>query len=86
MRGPYGTNEGDKWLGIGSPIQERLDAEEDDKPTDGQHRTPRRYLIHEMMVKGGELAECVYVTTNPELIAEATAGHEKWLAAQAVNN
>jgi hypothetical protein len=72
QRGPYGTNEGDKWLATGSEIQKRLDA-------DGNGHI----LIHEMLLKDGEVQEVVYVTANEELIAEATAGHEKWLAAKA---
>jgi hypothetical protein len=74
-RGTYGTREGDCWLGAGSPIQERLDAE-------GEGMV----LIHEMLVKDGELQECVYVTANPELIERARRGHERYLEAVAERN
>jgi len=72
-RGPYGTNEGDMWLSPGSEIQNRLDAE-------------GLVLINEMMVKDGELQECVYTTSNPEMIAEAREGHKRYVAAQASKN
>jgi len=74
-RGPYGTNEGDTWLATGSPVQDRLDA-------DGEGMV----LIHEMMVKDGKLQECMYVTANPEMIADAERGHELYLAEQAARN
>lgn len=74
-KGPYGTNEGDMWLAPGSPVQDRLDAE-------GKGHV----LVHEMMFKDGEVQECLYVTANPEMIAEATEGHAKWVAAQASKN
>ena len=77
-RGPYGTNEGDKWLAPGSDVQNRLDAE-------------NKVLIHEMMVKDGELQECMYVVDRAnadtaELLAEAEAGHPRYVAAQAAKN
>jgi hypothetical protein len=74
-RGEYGTREGDKWLAPGSDIQNRLDQE-------GKGLV----LIHEMMVKDGELQEVVYVTALPDLIEEATRGHERYVAAQAERN
>lgn len=70
-RGPYGTNEGDVWLG-GGDVQERLDQ-------DGKGLR----LIHEMLLRDGKLEECVYVTANPEMIAEAERGTELWVAARA---
>jgi hypothetical protein len=75
QRGPYGTNEGDMWLAPGSDVQDKLDA-----------KGEGLILIHEMMVKDGELQECLYVTANPEMIAEATEGHKLWVAAQAMAN
>ena len=75
IRGPYGTNEHDKWLAPGSDIQNMLDA-----------KGEGLVLIHEMLVKDGKLQECLYVTALPELIEEATEGHELWLAEQASRN
>lgn len=75
MAGPYGTNEGDCWLGIGSPVQEMLDESD-----------PGLILIHEMLVKDGELQEVIYVTKDEELIERATRGHEQYMAEQAVAN
>jgi hypothetical protein len=75
VRGPYGTNEGDKWLAPGSMVQNRLDKEGEGL-----------ILIHEMLVKEGELQECLYVTKDPEMIAEAEAGHERWMAQKASEN
>jgi hypothetical protein len=75
VRGPYGTNEGDMWLATGSPIQDRLDAEGEGL-----------IMIHEMMVKDGELQEGIYVTALPELIEQATEGHELYMAARAQAN
>ncbi len=72
--GPYGTNEGDKWLAVDSAVGQML------MERDGLT------LIHEMLVKDGVLGEHIYVTDNPELIAEATEGHEQWVAAQAARN
>lgn len=74
-RGPYGTNEGDKWLSPMSELQDKFDAEGDGL-----------VVIHEMMVKDGELQECLYVTKLPELIEEATAGHELYMARVAGEN
>jgi hypothetical protein len=74
-RGPYGTNEGDMWLSPGSEIQNRLDAE-----------GKGLIFVNEMMVKDGELQECVYVTANPEMIAEAQEGHERYMAERASKN
>jgi hypothetical protein len=71
LRGPYGTNEGDKWLATGSDVQNRLDA-------DGEGLV----LIHEVI--DGE--EKLYTTALPDLIAEATAGHREWEAEQAGRN
>jgi len=73
-RQPYGTREGDIWLGPGA-VQELLDAEGEGK-----------VLVHEMMVKDGVLDEFVYVTTDPELIERATHGHELWMAQVASEN
>lgn len=73
--GPYGTNEGDKWLGEGSLIQEKLDADSEGL-----------ILIHEMMVKDGRLQECLYVTANTEMIAEAREGHALYFAQKAREN
>lgn len=75
LRGPYGTNEGDKWLAPGSPVQDRLDA-------DGEGMV----LIHEMLVKEGVLQEVLYVTANPEMIAEAQEGHEFYMEQKASEN
>ena len=75
QRGEYGTREGDMWLAPGSPVQDRLDQE-------GKGHV----LIHEMMVKDGELQECLYVTANEEMIAEAKAGHERYIEARAARN
>jgi hypothetical protein len=74
-RAEYGTREGDKWLAPGSDIQNRLDQE-------GKGLV----LIHEMMVKDGELQEVVYVTALPDLIEEATKGHERYMEALAGRN
>jgi hypothetical protein len=71
VRGPYGTNEGDKWLAPGSEIQRRLDAQ-------GEGLV----LIHEII--DGE--EKLYTTALPDLIAEAQAGHREREAEQARNN
>ena len=71
VRGPYGTNEGDKWLAPGSDVQNRLDAE-------GEGLV----LIHEII--DGE--EKLYTTALPELIQEATEGHARWLAEQGRRN
>lgn len=71
-RGPYGSNEGDIWLG-GGEVGERV-AERG------------LTLIHEMLVKDGELQEVLYVTEDQELIARATEGTERWIAAQAAAN
>lgn len=70
-RQPYGTREGDKWLESGSPLQLRLIEE------DGGIR---RVVVHEMMVKDGELQECVYLVdmeNDPDnIIREAIRGEE----------
>jgi len=71
-RGPYGTNPGDQWLAPGSEIQNRLDA-------DGEGLV----LVHWINDDG---EEAVYTTKNPEMIAEAQAGHEQWMAEQARRN
>jgi hypothetical protein len=70
--GPYGTNPGDQWLAPGSDIQNSLDAEGNGL-----------VLVH-WINDGGE--ETVYVTDNPEMIAEAEQGHERWVAEQAARN
>jgi hypothetical protein len=75
QRAEYGTREGDMWLAPGSPIQDRLDQE-------GKGHV----LIHEMMVKDGELQEVIYVTALPELIEQATQGHERYVEALAERN
>jgi hypothetical protein len=67
--------EGEKWLAPDSEIQKRLDA-------DGEGMV----LIHEALRRGGELQEVIYVTDDPDLIREATAGHEQWVARQASRN
>lgn len=74
-RGPYGTNEGDKWLSPRSPIQDMLDEKD-----------PGKILVNEMLVKDGELQEVVYATDDEELIAEAQAGHERYIAERARAN
>lgn len=74
-RGPYGTNEGDKWLAPASLMQHRLDADGDGK-----------VLVHEMLRKDGVVQEVVYVTDNAEMISEARQGHELWVEAQSVRN
>lgn len=74
-RGPYGTNEGDMWLSPGSMIQDSLDE-----------KGEGLILINEMMVKDGVLQECFYVTALPELIEEATKGHERYMAERASKN
>ena len=73
--GPYGTNEGDMWLGTGSAVQAKLDEEGDGL-----------ILIHEMIKKGDEVREAVYVTDNAEIIAEATRGHDHYIAQKASEN
>jgi hypothetical protein len=72
--GPYGTNEGDTWLGTDSEVGRML------MERDGMT------LAFEMMCKDGVLQECMYVTENQDLIAEATRGHELYVAAQAAMN
>lgn len=69
--GVYGTNVGDTWLGSDSDVGRML--LEHDGLT----------LIFEVMVKDGRVQECMYSTKNPELIAEATKGHELYVAARA---
>jgi len=69
--GPYGTNEGDKWLGAGSDVQKLLDKEQ-----------PGVILIHEII--DGE--EQIYTTRNEELIEEAKEGHEFYMAERARAN
>ena len=71
-RGPYGTNENDCWLAPGSDVQKLMDE-----------RGRGEVLVHEMLVKDGELQECLYVTAEPEMIERATRGHEQWVAEQA---
>ena len=73
--GPYGTNEGDIWLSTGSAIQNKLDEE-----------GMGMIMIHEMIRRGDIVQECIYVTDNPDMIAEAKRGHEHWVAQQATNN
>lgn len=73
--GPYGTNEGDIWLGTGSAVQKLLDEE-----------GKGMILIHEMMRRGDEVSEAMYVTDNAEIIATAKRGHEHYIAQQASNN
>ena len=73
-RGPYGTNEGDTWLGVDSEVGRML------MERDGLT------MIHEMMYRDGVLQECIYSTDNPELIERAQAGHERYVAEQASRN
>jgi hypothetical protein len=73
--GPYGTNEGDMWLGTGSAVQAKLDEEGDGL-----------VLIHEMINKGGKVQEALYVTDNADIIAEAKVGHEHYIAQHASQN
>ena len=73
--GPYGTNLGDIWTGEGSPVQEMLDR-----------KKPGFVIVHEMMIKDGELQECMYVTDDKDLIEKANAGTNRYLAAQAEKN
>ena len=74
-RGPYGTNCGDIWL-MSEYFQKRLQAE----------KGPQWRMVVEMMFRDGKLQECYYTTENPEMVAEADRGHERYLAAQAANN
>ena len=69
--GPYGTNEGDCWSCEDSEIGKRV--------TEGQ---PGAVFITEMMVKDGALQECMYVTTDPALIARAREGVVKYFEAE----
>ena len=71
VRGPYGTNEGDKWMAPGSDVQARLDAE-------GEGMV----LIHEII--DGE--EKLYTTSDPDLIREALEGHDLWIEEERRNN
>lgn len=64
---PFGRNEGDCWLGEGSPVQQMIDAE------GGSEK-----LIHEMVVRDGELVEVVYVTDDADVIERATVGTTKY--------
>lgn len=73
--GPYGTNVGDVWLGEGSPVQERLDREE-----------PGTKLVHEVLMKDGTRQECVYVTSNAELIERAREGTVRYWEQKASEN
>lgn len=73
--GPYGTNEGDIWLGTGSAVQAKLDEEGDGL-----------IMIHEMIRRGDIVQEAIYVTDNPDIIAEAKVGHEHYIAQQASQN
>jgi len=71
-RGPYGTNIGDTWMAPGSEMQRRLDADGDGL----------RLCI--FINDDGE--EALYTTSNPEMIAEAEAGHRLYVAVQAQRN
>lgn len=71
-RGPYGTNKGDQWLAPGSPMQEMLDAQGEGL-----------ILVHWINDDG---EEAIYTTSNPEMIAEARAGHERYVAEEAGRN
>jgi hypothetical protein len=62
MTGPYGTNLGDIWLGVDSPVGQML------KDREGLT------LIHEVLNKDGEIQECLYVTDDAELIRRAEEG------------
>jgi len=81
-RGPYGTNEGDIWLGEGSLVQEMMSRKHFQEVLAGK-REPGLVLIHEVLVPEGasEPEECLYVTSNLELIQMAVEGHRKWLEA-----
>jgi hypothetical protein len=72
LRGPYGTNIGDTWMAPGSEIQSRLDQDGDG------------LQLCIFINEDGEQA--MFTTANPELIAEARAGHELWVAEQASRN
>lgn len=73
--GPYGTNVGDSWLAEGSEVQERLDRER-----------PGMKLVHEVLMRDGTPQECVYVTANEELIAQAREGTAKYWEQKAREN
>lgn len=72
--GPYGTNVGDTWLGTDSELGQML------MERDGLT------LVFEVIQGDGGPEERFYCTKDPELIAEATAGHELWVAARAAMN
>jgi hypothetical protein len=79
--GIYGTNEGDIWSGEDSPVGKML------LERDGL------VMIHEMMVRDGELQELIYNvaenTSDPDLqdlIKRAREGVEKYQDAQATLN
>jgi hypothetical protein len=71
-RGPYGTNIGDTWMAPDSDVQRRCDEE-----GKGERLC---FFIND----NGE--EAVYVTSDPEMIAEAERGHELYVAALAARN
>ena len=70
-RGPFGTQEGDRWTCPGSPVQDLLDAKGEG-------------LVMVTEIIGGE--EQLYVTDDEELIAEAQAGYELLAAVRAAQN
>jgi hypothetical protein len=74
-RGPYGTNKGDIWL-MGSYFQDRIRAD----------KGPGWRAVAEMIWRDGAVVEAYYATDNPEIVAAADLGHERWLAAQAARN
>jgi hypothetical protein len=71
-RGPYGTNIGDTWMAPGSDIQRRLDQEGEG------------LVLCVFINDDGE--EALYTTSNPEMIAEAQQGHERYVASLAARN
>jgi hypothetical protein len=74
VRGPYGTNENDTWLGP-DWMQEKLDEEGNGV-----------VVCCAMIEKEGRVQECIYTTANPEMIREAREGHEKYVAELAARN
>jgi hypothetical protein len=76
-RGPFGTNEGDRWghPDDDNPIQQRLNA-------DGEGLV----LVTEVMRREGLLEAAVYTTRDEELVASAKAGYERMAAQRASEN
>ncbi|MFL5861114.1 MAG: hypothetical protein ACJ780_10075 [Solirubrobacteraceae bacterium] len=69
--GPYGTNEGDLWSCEDSVIGQRIAEEQ-----------PGAVFVTEMKVTDGALQECMYVTTDPAVIAQAREGVVKYFDAK----